>query len=310
MKKYSFLIIFFLISFFLVSCDYPEKSFQALNRQEIPNEVTMDFELPIGIYAPFVWSSSHEDVLKINNQNQVTVTQQIEDVLVTITARINKRNEDFLITVLKIGSELTMLEKARIVLNDLDLSKEVLLPFELPTIIDGIHLRYLANEYFSNYYDIQVKKDDSTWFLPFILETEKKSYITVEAYVYHEGTNNYNVLTKKTYEIKHIINPNVIHPFVEVYNALEVEFAEGDHQEHVTKNFVLPLTSNINENAIITWETTDLNLLILSDQKTVQIMQFEGIRGSELKVSITIDELTYTFSYPILLGIFEQQNEN
>jgi hypothetical protein len=305
MNKYSLMILIILLGFLLMSCDYPEKSFQALNRQEIPSEVTMDFELPIGIYAPFIWTSSHDDVLKITNQNQVIVTQQIEDVLVTITARINQRSEDFLITVLKIGSELTMLEKARIVLNELDLSKEVLLPFELPTIIDGIHLRYLSNEYFSNYYDIQVKQDGSTWFLPFILEIEKTSYITVEAYVYHEGTNYHNVLTRKTYEIKHIINPNVIHPFVEVYNALEVEFAEGNHQEHVTKNFVLPLTSNINENAIITWERIDLNLLILSDQKTVQIMQIEGMKSTGLKVSITIDELTYTFSYPILLGRVE-----
>ena len=110
MKKIFLIVFFTLFSLLLFSCDYPEKSFQVLDRDSIPKEVTRDFVLEKGVYAPFVWTSDN-DALEING-HYVTVIQKEEDVLVNVTATINKKSETFVIKVLKIGSDLTSREKA------------------------------------------------------------------------------------------------------------------------------------------------------------------------------------------------------
>ncbi len=121
MKKTYLFIIMIFSTFMLVSCDITKKSFQSLDTNYIPNKVTKDFELPRGKYAKFNWTSSNEEVLKIKD-SYVTVIQQDEDVLVTVTAEINNRTKDFDIIVLKKGSGLSPYEKA---LKFMDLYGEI-----------------------------------------------------------------------------------------------------------------------------------------------------------------------------------------
>lgn len=109
-KIYLFVLIVFGI-FVLSSCDITDKSFQSLDTNYIPNKVTKDFKLPRGKYVKFNWTSNNEEVLKIED-NYVTVIQQEEDVLVTVTALANNKTKDFQITVLKKGSALSPFEKA------------------------------------------------------------------------------------------------------------------------------------------------------------------------------------------------------
>lgn len=110
MRKIISVILIFIFLIFLVSCDYPEKSFQALDKDDIPIEVTRDFILPKGIYAPFIWKSDN-DALIIDGTN-VKVNQKEVNVLVTLTATINQKSESFKVEVLKVGSERSWREKS------------------------------------------------------------------------------------------------------------------------------------------------------------------------------------------------------
>lgn len=151
MKKSILLGILILMGFFLVSCDYPEKSFQALDRDNIPREVTRNFNLERGVYAPFVWSSDHESIV-IDGLNAVVV-QQTEDVIVNLKATINETSETFQIKVLKIGSDLTYREQAEDVLLELkNLYNEIdgaLL--ELPNEVNGIYIKYYLDLFQDKY---------------------------------------------------------------------------------------------------------------------------------------------------------------
>ena len=151
MKKSILLGILILMGFFLVSCDYPEKSFQALDRDNIPREVTRNFNLERGVYAPFVWSSDHEAIV-IDGLNAVVV-QQTEDVIVNLKATINETSETFQIKVLKIGSDLTYREQAEDVLLELkNLYNEIdgaLL--ELPNEVNGIYIKYYLDLFQDKY---------------------------------------------------------------------------------------------------------------------------------------------------------------
>ena len=151
MKKSILLGILILMGFFLVSCDYPEKSFQALDRDNIPREVTRNFNLERGVYAPFVWSSDHEAIV-IDGLSAVVV-QQTEDVIVNLKATINETSETFQIKVLKIGSDLTYREQAEDVLLELkNLYNEIdgaLL--ELPNEVNGIYIKYYLDLFQDKY---------------------------------------------------------------------------------------------------------------------------------------------------------------
>lgn len=142
MKRMIVMVVLILLSFTLVSCDYPEKSFKALRRELIPTEVSRDFTLERGIYAPFIWTSNN-DALVIDGTN-VTVIQQEEDVLVTITATINQTSESFEILVLKIGTEKTWREKGedaiaemRLLYNEIDNNH-----LKLPKRFDDFYIEY------------------------------------------------------------------------------------------------------------------------------------------------------------------------
>ncbi len=161
MKKTIFVILIIFIVFMLSSCDYPEKSFQAMQRDLIPKEVTRDFQLERGVYAPFIWTSDN-DALVING-NDVTVNQKEDDVVVNITATVNKRSETFEIIVLKIGSPLSSREKAEditVYLNETYTEIDGGL-LELPNQIDGIFIYYSLDLLQSSYgYKIE---DDKTY---------------------------------------------------------------------------------------------------------------------------------------------------
>lgn len=151
MKKSILLCILILMSFFLVSCDYPEKSFQALDREIIPKEVTRNFNLERGVYAPFIWTSDHE-ALVIDGLVAVIV-QQEEDVTVNLKATINETSETYQITVLKIGSDLTFREKAEDLLIELknlyyEIGDDLL---ELPHEANGIYIQYSLNIFQDKY---------------------------------------------------------------------------------------------------------------------------------------------------------------
>ncbi len=151
MKKSIFVVMIVFLGLMLSSCDYPEKSFQAMQRDLIPNEVTRDFQLERGVYAPFIWTSDN-DALVING-NDVTVNQKEDDVVVKITATVNKRSETFEIIVLKIGSPLSSREKAEditVYLNETYIEIDGGL-LELPNQIDGIFIKYSLDLLQSSY---------------------------------------------------------------------------------------------------------------------------------------------------------------
>lgn len=140
-----------LLVFVLSSCDYPEKSFQALQRDYIPKVVTRNFQLEKGVYAPFVWTSDHEAI--VIDGNDAIVNQQEDDVIVHITATINQRSESFEIKVLKIGSSLSSREQAEDItayLNETytEIDGDLL---ELPNEMNGIYIQYHLDLFQSSY---------------------------------------------------------------------------------------------------------------------------------------------------------------
>ena len=142
MKKILFVTVLLFCVFILSSCDYPEKSFQALQRENIPKEVTRNFQLERGVYAPFVWNSD-SDAIIISGTDAI-VNQKDEDVMVNLTATVNKRSEIFEIKVLKIGSPLSSREKSEdivVYLNETYTKIDGGL-LELPNEMNGIYIKY------------------------------------------------------------------------------------------------------------------------------------------------------------------------
>lgn len=151
MRKILFVTFLLFFVFILSSCDYPEKSFQALRRENIPKEVTRNFQLEKGVYAPFVWTSDSDAILI--SGNEAIVNQKDEDVMVTLTATVNKKSETFEIKVLKIGSPLSSREKSEdiaVYLNETYTEIDGGL-LELPNEMNGIYIKYQLNLAQSSY---------------------------------------------------------------------------------------------------------------------------------------------------------------
>lgn len=159
MKKILFVTVLLFCVFILSSCDYPEKSFQALQRENIPKEVTRNFQLERGVYAPFVWTSDSDAILI--SGNEAIVNQKDEDVMVILTATVNKKSETFEIKVLKIGSPLSSREKAEdiaVYLNETYTEIDGGL-LELPNKMNGIYIKYQLDLLQSSYgYKIDIDK--------------------------------------------------------------------------------------------------------------------------------------------------------
>lgn len=162
MKKILLVLFLIFSPLLLSSCDYPEKSFSALDDFDIPIEVNNDFFLPRGIYGKFIWTSNN-DAIKIVEADAF-VTQSFQDVLVTITATINKKSKSFDILVLKLGS-ITVYEKAtsaeKYLFKHFDtLTSEILL---MPKELEGLYLKY--SNAFSSAYISHFMDDDSNTYL-------------------------------------------------------------------------------------------------------------------------------------------------
>lgn len=160
MKKTMLVFGMFLLSIFLVACDYPEKSLKAINDNDIPNKVTKDFNLPKGIYAAIQWSSSNLDVLKIED-NIAVVMQSEEDVEVILKATVNKEVRNYKVIVLKAGSELSKYEKS-LLLKD-TLTKTLIINSEgtfLHYEVDGVYINYgLSNNASMSKYYVEEQED-------------------------------------------------------------------------------------------------------------------------------------------------------
>ncbi|HEY8406312.1 MAG TPA: hypothetical protein VIK67_05500, partial [Acholeplasma sp.] len=116
-----------------------------------PKEVTRSFQLEKGVYAPFVWTSDSDAI--VISGNEAIVNQKDEDVMVILTATVNKKSETFEIKVLKIGSPLTSREKSEdiaIYLNETynEIDGGLL---ELPNEMNGIYIKYQLNLAQSSY---------------------------------------------------------------------------------------------------------------------------------------------------------------
>ena len=151
MKKILFVTVLVFCVFILSSCDYPEKSFQALQRDNIPKEVTRNFQLERGVYAPFVWTSDSDAI--VISGNEAIVNQKDQDVMVILTATVNKKSETFEIKVLKIGSPLSSREKSEdiaLYLNETYTEIDGGL-LELPNEMNGIYIKYQLNLAQSSY---------------------------------------------------------------------------------------------------------------------------------------------------------------
>ena len=151
MKKILFVTVLLFCVFILSSCDYPEKSFQALQRDNIPKEVTRNFQLERGVYAPFVWTSDSDAI--VISGNEAIVNQKDQDVMVILTATVNKKSETFEIKVLKIGSPLSSREKSEdiaLYLNETYTEIDGGL-LELPNEMNGIYIKYQLNLAQSSY---------------------------------------------------------------------------------------------------------------------------------------------------------------
>ena len=113
-----------------------------MRRDKIPKEVTRDLQLERGVYAPFVWNSD-SDAIIISGTDAI-VNQKDEDVMVNLTATVNKRSEIFEIKVLKIGSPLSSREKSEdivVYLNETYTKIDGGL-LELPNEMNGIYIKY------------------------------------------------------------------------------------------------------------------------------------------------------------------------
>lgn len=144
MKKISLLVVTLLSVFIMASCDHSDNTLDSLDRNYIPNKVTQSFNLQKGKDNNFIWTSSNEGVIKIE-ESKAIVTQMADDVLVTLTVSVADKKENFNILVLKDGEALSPFEKAQEFMKH---HNEILIDFEglyLSKKIDNLYLSFDDN---------------------------------------------------------------------------------------------------------------------------------------------------------------------
>jgi len=307
MKKTATTMVLLFSLFVLFGCDFAEKSFQLID--DLPEQVTMDFDLDIGYYGTFEWTSDNEDVITIDNQtlpNKARVTQQDTDVDVTLTATIGNRSERFVVRVLKIGSEPTWLEQSTLAIRSLVIPEEAIIPFELPKSIGNILLSYhKPNDGTFQHYEIIDDKGDSVWVLPDLVDSDKDTFITVRTYRLDQDQQAVPLDSKEMW-FRIVVDWDVIHPHLQVFQAIELDFAEGDDRNHVTRGFQVPISSAINEDAQLEWgiDENGIGILVLdSEGENVLIANNPGTHNVTLLATITIEGLWYVFEYSITVRI-------
>ena len=289
--------ILFIVFTLLVGCDYDEKSFQALNEYDIPIEVTRDFTLPRGIYGEFIWTSSNEDVIAITSRD-AKVVQTEKDIIVTITARINKKTQDFDILVLKAGSDLTLKEKYEDFINNLetlDFLEYLKEPIQLPEVIDGYEVSFSEN---STDLSILTKKDGSKWLVPALIKNDKTDKVELKVENYEHKFH-----FSKSFSFRILVNEDNEH--TKIFESLEFRFSEGNNKDFVTTDFYLPI--NHSEDVKISYTlNNDSKLQIIENLDKVVIPKIEKSTFDVINVSIEIDEIEYKFYYIVTLDIEEE----
>jgi hypothetical protein len=309
MKKITATMSLLFSLFILSGCDFAEKSFQMIDG--LPEAVTMDFELETGVYGTFEWTSDNDDVIAIDSQTQTNlarVTQQETDVDVTLTATIGSRSEQFVVKVLKIGSEPTWLEQSTMALRSLVIPEEAITPFELPKSIGNILLSYhKPNDATFQHFKIIDDKGDSVWILPDIVDSNKDTFITIRSYHLDQDQQAEPIDSQEMW-FRVVVDQDVIHPHLQVFQAIELDFAEGDDRDHVMHGFQVPISSAINEDAQLAWEIGEngIGILVMDPEvENVLIIDNPGTHQITLLVAITIDGLRYIFDYLITVRIDE-----
>lgn len=285
MKKIKILFLIILTSTFLVGCDYPEKSFNALNEYEIPVEVTRSFVLPKGIYGKFIWTTDNDAI--IVNEYEAIVNQKDEDTLVTLTATIKNTSKSFKIVVYKKGSELSNREKCE---DIIEYFKATYVEIDgnhlaMPKYYDGFYLKYNLNDRISFYED-----EDSIYlssgFNAFSqIEDIYISFYPNENYDYNEiiYRSSFGILTHKLKSD-------------DIYIKTLDEININDYQKSFKFNFYLEPNDYIEFSS---HETYDIKLSFFSDEtfKKISDTKYQMIKPIEdtlyLKgyLTITIDKM-------------------
>jgi|LSQX01.2.fsa_nt_gb hypothetical protein len=241
MKKYlSVILTAFLL--LLSGCDYPEKSFKALSSSAIPMEVTADFTLPRGVYAPFKWTSDNEAI--IIDGLTAFVTQSDEDTLVRLTATINKKSRSFEILVLKTGS-VTVYERARKASEYLEETYETLTSeiTIMPKELEGLYIRY-RNVYYPLHIGYYVDEENNTYLSNGFKTTNDKVKICVNFY----KEQNFKTLLSAN-DLELLVEP------MEENNPFILALEELNINDYSYDNGVIEIT-NLNVNDTIEFKET------------------------------------------------------
>lgn len=299
MKKILTLLLVFIATLTLVSCDYPEKSFNALDQDSFPSEVTKDFELPIGIYGKFIYTSSNEDVIKIENEHFAKVTQTNEDVLVTIEARINKKFVNYEIKVLKIGSMKTPIEQKDVAYKKLDLPTQINEPFELVKQVDNIMFEYKVLN--GNYITRFNKKDGSNWVVPYLINFHQEQEIEVKSYILNE--NESKVLLSIDHHIFTIIPANPNNIYYKISQSFEGPLSPNRFGSYIEGYIDLPIETDLAENIELHWYSLD-TAKIRIDNTVNRAYVVKGKQEEKAILYLTIIDYKTGFNYPFEYTFF------
>lgn len=288
-------LILYLTFFFMIltGCDYPEKSLQQLDSRTIPEEVTMDFKVIRGSYAPIIYESSHPDVLQPQDDYTIKVNQQEEDVVVTLTARVKRKKRVFTVKVLKKGSEPTPREKVMMAKEQLQYPKWVLDTLVLPVVIGDVELRY--EYYFSGSYRPLLNYDE--------LERIDDQYvIRITPDIIHQNYDGVNdaVDLKVYFELKNkdeTVYKESVKIAVKIYDNPE-QLLSLVNDEHIPDEVTMDFTVPIDDYGLIVYESSDPSVLLPQDDGIIRVFQ----QDEDVDVILTAraGEHTKTFTITVL----------
>lgn len=301
LKNTYFVISAILFLVFISGCDYPEKSINALSDRDIPKAATQDFVLPRGVYAPIAYTSSNPEILEVYDGHYVRLHPQVEDVAVTLEARVNKRYKAFEIIVLKAGSPLTPRERIIKLWDTFDFPTQINDKYVLPTEVDGLKLNYDYLYAFTKE-DYQIKSiNEELVLIPNLTknrETSIRIRVDLSAFTDFERSDVY--MMSKSYGFKiNNVNPNTVN--YQINQEIKFQFAEGDSFNSVTKPFKLPqYTGGYDCNLNWSLDTYHFGYLKDGEFKIVDDLE-SGHYEVTLYLDVTYQEMTQRFSYRLTI---------
>lgn len=299
MKRIFGLMLVLIVAFSFAGCDFDEKSIRSIYDRAIPQEVTKDFVLPRGAYAPITYTSSHPDVLEISNLYDVKVNQQDEDVIVTIEARVKSAFKIFEIKVLKKGSELTLKEQADLAFEKLNqmfeesISRETLLPNE----IDNILFDYELDSYYKSFSLVR-KFDGTKWLVPILNSTPSKDAVKLRVTVANE-TDEY--IPTFYLNVSYVYDSDNLLPQEEIFLSLGMDFkfySRGSARLYLKDNDTLDFTyqgDQENVNVVIRLPATSFDDDLTIYNNTLYVNTLSKNKTYYIIVSVDIDGITQEF---------------